>query len=107
MRDERRSQFTLECKCGSSTLLRGVRHPPPGPGTRARAACDSSDLICAMGPQSLHLAWVFCRGEEEEGQGLLQQPSPTAAAPALHSEVPWVQWQRDGAQASPHNPKNQ
>lgn len=90
VRDERRSQFMLECKYGSGTPLRGARRPPPGPGTRARAACNSSDLVHATGRQSSHLAWPLCRGEEEEGQAPLQQPSPTAAAPALHGEVPRV-----------------
>ena len=80
----------LECKYGSGTLLCRARRPPPGPGTRARAACDSSYLVHATGWQSLRLAWTLCRGEEEDGQGLLQQPSPTAAAPALCSEAPRV-----------------
>lgn len=62
----------LECKYGSGTLLRRVHCPPPGPGTRARAACNSSDLVHVTGWQSLHLTWALCRGEEEEGQGLLQ-----------------------------------
>lgn len=88
VRDERRSQFMLECKYGSSTLLRGACHPPPGPGTRARAACNSSDLIGATGWQNLCLGWTLHAGEEEEErQGRLQQPGATAASLALCSEV--------------------